>query len=566
MLTNLHIKHYAIIDELQLDFHKGMTCLTGETGAGKSILLGALGLVLGERAESHSVKHGHDKADISAVFNIEQLKELKQQLQELDLDSDNECILRRVIRPENGSKAYINGHPVTVATLKNVGNQLVNIHGQHAHQALLSKTTQRQRLDDSAQNPQRLEDVRLAFLAWQQAEQLLAELKSAQNQQSEKRALLDFQLDTFEKLAIVDGEWTQIQSEHQVMANSERIVNTLSDALAQLSDTDSSSAQATTTILSKHIHALEGVCELDERLTPALQALQSALIDTEEACTSLRNYQDTLDLDPGRLAFLDERMGALHGLAKKHHIEPEQLYSHHQTLLAESESLDNAEHNIDELSQNSVKLLKDYIEKSNKLHKLREKTSSNISLEVTSAMQTLGMEGGQFDIRITHTPDQFTEYGQDSIEFLVSANPGQPLQAISKVASGGELSRISLAIQMITAQSEPVPTLIFDEVDAGIGGGVAEIVGKHLRALSEHPKREHTERQVLCVTHLAQVASQAHQHLKVAKEKSASETTTKVAPLNTSERVQEIARMLGGSQLSKATLAHAQDMLQNSQI
>lgn len=568
MLTNLHIKHYAIIDELQLDFHKGMTCLTGETGAGKSILLGALGLVLGERAESHSVKHGHDKADISAVFNIEQLTELKQQLQELDLDSDNECILRRVIRPESGSKAYINGHPVTVATLKNVGNQLVNIHGQHAHQALLSKTTQRQRLDDSTQNPQVLDDVRSAFLAWQEAEQALAELKASQGQHNEKRALLDFQLDTFDKLAIADGEWTQIQSEHQLMANSERIISTLSDALAQLSDSDSSvsGAQTTTAVLSQHIHALEGVCELDERLAPAVQALQSALIDTEEACASLRSYQNTLDLDPSQLAFLDERMGALHGLAKKHNIVPEQLYNHHQTLIAERASLDGAEHNIDELSQKLDTLAEKYKEKSNTLHKLRAQTSCDISHEVTSAMQTLGMEGGQFEIRVTHSSEQFSEHGQDSVEFLVSANPGQPLHPISKVASGGELSRISLAIQMITAQSEPVPTLIFDEVDSGIGGGVAEIVGKHLRALSEQPKHTHTERQVLCVTHLAQVASQAHQHLKVAKQKSASQTTTHVEPLNTTARVQEIARMLGGSQLSDATLAHAQDMLNNSQL
>lgn len=564
MLTNLHIKHYAIIDELQLDFHKGMTCLTGETGAGKSILLGALGLVLGERAESHSVKHGKDKADISAVFNIEQLTELKTQLQELDLDSENECILRRVIRSESGSKAYINGHPVTVATLKNVGNQLVNIHGQHAHQALLSKNTQRKRLDDSAQNPQVLEDVRLAFLSWQSAEQSLAELKASQDQHNERRALLDFQLDAFEQLAIVDGEWSTIQSEHQLMANSERIVSTLSNALSQLSDSDSSSAggQTTTAVLSQHIHALESVCELDERLTPAVQALQSALIDTEEACASLRSYHNSLDLDPNRLAFLDERMGALHGLAKKHNIAPEQLYSHHQTLIAERALLDGAEHNIDELSQKLDDLAEEYKEKSNILHKLRKKTSSDISLEVTHAMQALGMEGGQFEIRVTHTPEQFSEHGQDSVEFLVSANPGQPLQPISKVASGGELSRISLAIQMITAQSEPVPTLIFDEVDAGIGGGVAEIVGKHLRSLSEQPT--HTERQVLCVTHLAQVASQAHWHLKVAKEKGVSETTTNVQPLCANERVQEIARMLGGSKLSDATLAHAEDMLKDT--
>lgn len=559
MLTHLHIKHFAIIDELHIDFHSGMTCLTGETGAGKSILLGALGLVLGNRADGHSVKHGEDKADISAIFNIAHLSVLKKQLQEQDLDSDDECILRRIIKPEGGgSKAYINGNPVTVSTLKAIGEQLVNIHGQHAHHALLGKDEQRQRLDDSSNDSKALSEVKEAFLVWQKITQELENIVASQAQQSEKQALLDFQLDAFEQLSPEDGEWHSIETEHSLLSNAERFIHTIGDALLQLSDDDSHNATAT---LTKHICALEAICELDERLSPAVDSLKSALIEAEDACSSLRDYQNTLELDPGRLSFLNERMSALHGLAKKHHISPEQLHAHHQALQAERDALDNTQHNIDELKQQATRLLEDYKEKSIKLHNLREKSSSKISHEVTSAMQDLGMDGGTFRVDVTHTPEQFSEHGQDKIDFLVSANPGQPLQPISKVASGGELSRISLSIQMITAQSETVPTLIFDEVDAGIGGGIAEKVGQNLRSLSETTQSDNSTRQVLCVTHLAQVASQSHQHLNVVKEKTNTETTTRVTPLSDSERIQEIARMLGGSTLSDATIAHAKDML-----
>lgn len=562
MLTNLYIRHYAIIDEIQLDFQNGMSCLTGETGAGKSILLGALGLVLGDRAEPSNVKHGHPNADISAVFDISELSALKQQLHDLDLDSDDECILRRIVKKEGASKAYINGHPVTVSVLKTIGTHLIRIHGQHAHQTLLNKDTQRQRLDDFGAHHTALKEVEHAYTEWKQTQKKLEDLTTQQSQLSERKALLEFQIDAFEQLNPQEGEWSSIQAEHQLLAHSERFLSTIDTALDDLSDGNSS--HPITLTLSKHIQSLEDIADLDQRITPTLDTLRSALIDIEEACSNLRSYQSNIDLDPNRLAFLDERMSVMHGLAKKHNIDPEQLYVQYQTLLTEYKALENTEEDVDLLSSKLDELTEKFKEKSFLLHKLRKESSSKLSRKITTAMQTLGMEGGRFEVSLEKDEEQFSPHGQDNIQFLVSTNPGQPLQTLGRVASGGELSRISLAIQMMTAQSESVPTLIFDEVDAGIGGGIAEVVGKTLRTLSEQGGKTQDTHQVLCVTHLAQVACQGHHHFNIIKTKHASETHTNVTLLNQEERIQEIARMLGGKTLSEATLAHAKDMLHNS--
>ncbi|EDY85933.1 DNA repair protein RecN [gamma proteobacterium HTCC5015] len=555
MLTHLHIRDFAIIDSLDVNLESGLTSLTGETGAGKSILLDALGLVLGDRANSDSVRQGANKTNIIASFNISALPELQHWLEEHDLEADDECLLRRVISADGRSKAYLNGQPTTLSVLKKVGEQLVNIHGQHEHQHLLKRSVQRRRLDDYGKLADSVTQVAARFYDWQSLKQQLDTRQSGEQDRAERLELLQFQLSELDALSLAEGEWQTLCEEQSRLAHADQLLRSSETALHQLYDGEESPSASS--VLSRHASQLEQLTELDNHLGPIAAGLRSAQIQLEEACSDLREYTTHIELDPERLVWLDQRMAQAHGLAKKHRVDVEQLHHHHAQLADELAQLSGGSDSIEALQEQMQNAWQQYLEAAQRLSKQRQQQAEALSHTISEAMQGLGMEGGQFHITVDFDADSPSPQGGDKVEFTVSANPGQPLKPLSKVASGGELSRISLALQMVTAECEPVPTLIFDEVDSGVGGGVAEVVGQQLRALGQH-------RQVLCVTHLPQVASQANHQLQVSKQKGSDETRTQLFELSSDQRVEEIARMLGGVEITDQSLRHAQEMLERA--
>jgi DNA repair protein RecN (Recombination protein N) len=558
-LKHLYISNFAIIDEIDVDLQSGMTALTGETGAGKSILLDALALVLGDRADSGCIRQGAQRADIHATFAITATPAAQQWLRDNELDADDECILRRTIGHDGRSKGYINGAPVTMQMLRTLGEMLVDIHGQHEHQSLLKRDVQRQRLDDYAGHAVLVAETADLYQRWHEVQSRYQALLNAEQQRSERLETLRYHVQEFDKLQLGEHEWQELQAEHQRLAHAGKLLEAANRALQQLYDDDS---YALYSLLSQQQKALEDLTVVDAKLVPVAELLTSASIHVEEAIDLLRNYLNNLDMDPARLEWLEERMGVMHEMARKHRCEPEELPVLAPKLRQELEDLEQADDRLKSLAGECASLREVYLQKALQLRAQRQQAASRLSEAVSRAMQTLGMTGGSFLVQVSDKPGDietgtgFAPHGLDQIEFQVNANPGQSLRALNKVASGGELSRISLAIQMITADMEPIPTLIFDEVDAGIGGGIAEVVGLHLRAIGE-------QCQVLCVTHLPQVAAQAHHHLQVSKSKDAV-THTAVFSLNVQERIDEIARMLGGLEITAATRSHAAEMIERA--
>jgi len=554
MLTHIHIRNFAIIDELDLDLADGMTALTGETGAGKSIVVDALGLALGDRADSAVVRHGAAKAEISASFDIAALPAARAWLDDNDLEAEDECLLRRVIAHDGRSKIYINGSPSTLQLVRELGNHLVDIHGQHEHQSLLRRDLQRALLDDYAGNDTLRTQVAESYGRWKSLRTRLDSLTLAGDERQARVELLRFQVRELEALKLEADEYEQLSEEHARLAHAGRLLETAEQGYAALYDADEQSLH---TLLGHQLHALAEAAGLDPALKEPLELVNSAQIQLREAADALRHYADALDLDPERLAFVDERLGLIHDLARKHRVRPEELGAHYQRLAEELAELDGQGYDIEALERDLASAESAYREAAEKLRASRIKAARELNKGVTEAMQGLGMEGGHFEIAVSPDEERYAAHGLDEVEFQVSANPGQPIQALAKVASGGELSRISLAIQMIAARSVTVPTLIYDEVDTGIGGAVAEVVGRQLRRLGK-------DRQVLCVTHLPQVAAQAHHHLQVAKRKGRDSTQTRIETLRDSRRIEEIARMLGGVELTAQTLAHAEEMIQRA--
>jgi len=556
MLNHIRIRNFAIIDHLDLDFISGMTSLTGETGAGKSILLGALGLLLGDRADSDSVRVGSSKAEISAEFDLGQLPHVKQWLIEKELDSETDCLLRRRLSGDGRSRAFINGSPVPLQDMRELGEMLVDIHGQHEHQSLMKPAMQRQLLDDYADHKQQLEELKSIYNQWQTTKTEYEQLKNASDDRNDRIDLLRYQVQELDNLALEENEYKHISDEHQRLANADRLMAVSQTALQVLYESEQASIHSQ---LSQQASQIESISETDNQLSPINNLLNDAIIQVEEASSALRDYLDQLESDPQRLAEIESRFSLIHDMARKHRVEPEQLIDIHQQLAKELDNLDHADENLSLLESRCEQLDKDYLDKARTLSESRHQTASKLNESITEAMQTLGMSGGKFEITISSNENQsFSAQGIDNIEYRVSANPGQPPKALAKVASGGELARISLAIQMITAQQGRIPTLIFDEVDSGVGGGIAEIVGRHLRQLGE-------SRQVFCVTHLPQVASQAHQHMQVSKQTHANETMTQIIPLGEPQRIDEISRMLGGIEITEQTRAHAEEMLKKAQ-
>lgn len=551
MLSHIHIQDLVIVRALSLDLGAGMTAMTGETGAGKSILIDGLGLALGDKADPAMIRTGSDRAEVSAVFDISKLPAIKAWLAERELAADDDCILRRVLVREGRSRAFINGSPATQPLLAELGEQLLAIHGQHAHQALLKPQAQRDLLDAYAGHSDLLQQVGDAWQRLRKAEKALATLQAAARDRASRLEFLRFQVTELDALALRAGELAELDEEQRRLANAEQL-QTDSAALAELLY---ESDQAIAPSLSRATALLGQLSRLDPRLADGREMLDSARIQVEEAASLLRHYADGVELDPTRLAQVDERLGLAHDLARKHHVEPELLPAHHQALRTELDQLENADQAETDLSEQVDAARTAYRQLALTLSKSRHKAAKKLARTVTASMQTLAMVGGRFAVLVDDSDSSNPgAHGIDHVGFEVAANPGQPAGALNKVASGGELSRISLAIQVATAGCDEVPSLIFDEVDVGIGGAVAEIVGQLLRSLG-------ATRQVLCVTHLPQVASQAHQHLKVHKQTDGKTTETSISPLAEKDRIAEVARMLGGVKITDQTLAHAQEMI-----
>ncbi len=555
MLRNIHIRHLAVVDELNLDLQAGMTVLTGETGAGKSILIDALSLALGDRADSGVIRAGQARAEISADFDLAGLTTISDWLRAHELDDDDQCLIRRTINREGPSRGYINGRPVPMQTLRELGEMLVDIHGQHAHQSLLRRNAQRHALDAYAGHQKLLDDVASEYRKWRSLRERLDQLTASRAQREDRLELLRYQVQELRELALNGDELTALEEEHDRLANLNQLREGSQQVLHLLIDNEDS---ALADALERAATELERLQGFDAGLGNIVQTVRDAAIQTSEAGHELRDYLEGLSLDPERLSEIDQRLGLIHDLSRKHQVSAQELPALQQQLEAELADLEDADVALDATTRELEACESAYRAAADKLRASRQRAAKKLSKAVTENMRRLGMKDGRFEI-VLETQDNYSALGLERIEFLVSANPGQPPQPLAKVASGGELARISLAIQVITVGSGSIPTLIFDEVDVGIGGGIAEIVGRLLRDLGHR-------RQVLCVTHQPQVASLAHQHLQVRKHSGKKTTATTVTPLDAEQRVEEIARMLGGLEITEQTRSHAQEMIERGQL
>ena len=552
MLTQLAIQNFAIVRFLELDLRPGMTCITGETGAGKSIAIDALGLCLGERAEASMVRPGAEKAELTARFTLENNPQARQWLEQNELAMDEECLLRRVITEEGRSRAYINGTPVPIGQLKALGQQLLNIHGQHAHQLLLKPEHQLTILDAYAGHHELLDQTRRTFCQWRQQHHELQKLKTEQEQRQSRRQLLEYQVEELDEFALGEQEFAEIEQEHSRLANGSEIVEQCQGCLDLLYDNEEITIAG---LLTSVTDKLEKLTDLDASLQPIATMLQEAVIQVQESHHELRDYLERLESDPERFNTLEQRLSRTMELARKHHVRPAELYALHQQLRQELDSLTQDEERLDTLQQALIQSRESYQQAAQRLSANRVRHANELATLITEKIQALSMPDGQLQIRVQElSQSNPSALGQDQIEFLVTTNPGQPLQPLAKVASGGELSRISLAIQVITAQRVATPTLIFDEVDVGISGPTAAIVGELLRELGRST-------QVLVVTHLPQVAGQGHQHLFVSKQSDGKSTETLMQSLDTQGRLDELARLLGGNQITANTRANARELL-----
>ncbi len=556
MLSHIHIRNFAIVDEIDVEFDVGLTALTGETGAGKSILIDALGLVLGDRADSNVIRHGCERAEISVGFAIQDLPAIARWLEDRGLQADGECQLRRIINQDGRSRGFINNLPVPLQSLRELGEQLVDIHGQHEHQSLLHASIQRQLLDDFAAHETSLADIARLFRDWKSTRDELEAVTRTEQDREARLDLLRYQLQELEALHLDVDEITHLAREHSRLANAGELLSACQRGLERLYDDETASAYRQ---ISQTLTETEQLVRFDERLMATAQLLGEILVLVQECADGLRRQAEGLEVDPEQLRTLETRIGIIHDLSRKHRCAPERLPSVQEAMRQELASLEAADERRAGLQSRLATLESAYLGAAQQLSVRRRKAAGQFGKQVTEAMQALGMPGGIFGVDVQYDKNRpFGPHGLDSIAFLASANPGQPAGALARVASGGELSRISLAIQVMSPRSACIPTLIFDEVDSGIGGGVAEIVGQKLRALG-------ADRQVFCVTHLPQVAALAHHQLQVTKLTGEDTTRTRIRKLNQEERVDELARMLGGIEITRQTREHARDLMERAQ-
>lgn len=559
-LTALHIRNFAVVKSLDIEFNSGMTAITGETGAGKSIALDALGLCLGDRADIDSIRPGADKAEVTASFMVHNNEAVLAWLAEQELIDpatdhqlqDEECIIRRIVTREGRSKAWLNGQPVTMGQLKALAPHLVNIHGQHEHQLLTREDHQLTLLDGYARHQPLLSQVVTDYQQWYQAKAKLKQLEAATIERQAKFELLSYQVRELDEFALQPGEFEQIEEQHKRQANSQGLREDSLFALNALYEGEHNSAFS---LIQAALERLESQLDSDPQLQTMVAMLRDAGVQIEESARELRRYQETIDVDPQQLVLLEQRLTQAMQLARKHQVAPAALPALQGQLQQELDRLTAADEDQAELKETVQRAAKQYRLSAQKLSESRQLAATELSKKITHSMQQLNMPHGRFVIQVTHESQApATKWGTDNIEFQVSANPGQPLQALAKVASGGELSRISLAIQVITAAQQTTPTLMFDEVDVGVSGATAATVGKLLRELGEHA-------QIICVTHLPQVAAKAHQQMLVQKVTDGEHTETHMYCLSQQDRVDELARLLGGDAITAATRANAQELL-----
>jgi DNA repair protein RecN (Recombination protein N) len=545
MLRTLHIRDFVIVDQAEIQFSKGFTVFSGETGAGKSILIDALSLALGARADAAVLRDGAIRTDVSAVF--EAPSSLVPWLQEHEFDPEDGLVLRRVVDNQGRSRAFINGTPATLGQLRELGEQLVDIHGQHAHQSLLKTSSQRDLLDAQGNHQALARQVQKAWQQWQAANGLLeAAQKNAATLQIE-RERLEWQLSEVDRLGLQPGEWENISNEHNRLAHAQALLEGATHALAALED-EQNSAEHALNAAANHIRQL---LRHDTRLQGVYDAIESARIASTEAASDLHSYLNKFELDPAALASAEQRLSAIFDAARKFRVEPTELPAL-QTAWREQLANTQKAANIEVLAEQAQKAGQNYQDLAASLTKERQKTGKKLSLDVTQAMQSLAMKGGLFHIELL--AGEPSAHGNESVEFMVAGHAGTRARPLAKVASGGELARISLALSVIASQAARVPTLIFDEVDTGVGGAVADVVGRLLRELGNR-------HQVLCVTHLPQVAARGMHHYEVRKSTAGNSTASAINALDTQGRVNEVARMLGGLKITETTRKHAQEML-----
>jgi DNA repair protein RecN (Recombination protein N) len=547
MLRTLSIRDFVIVDSIELEFSPGFTVFTGETGAGKSILIDALALALGGRGDASVVREGANKTDISAEFGTDSAVDIWLDQREFS-NEEGGVLLRRVIDNAGRSKAFINGITATASQLRELGEMLVDIHGQHAHQSLLKTDAQRVLLDSQSGLLDDARAVGTAYKAWHALAKQREEFEANAKSVLLERERLEWQVGELEKLAVKPGEWADISNEHSRLSHAASLIEGAQEALDTISESDTNPMLSQLSALTMKLGKL---ADIDGALKPVVEALEPARIQLQEAVYSLNDYLGRVELDPERLHEVGARLEAIHSTARKFHVAPDDLPQEYASLSVQLQQLSDAS-DLDALREQEEKLKASYMSAAQKLSKARAKAAKALSQAVTAAMQELSMAGGRFEVALN--PCEPAPYGLEQVEFMVAAHAGTSLRPLAKVASGGELARISLAISVIASSATATPTLIFDEVDSGIGGGVAEVVGRLLKKLGQ-------DRQVLCVTHLPQVASQANQHFQVSKRSADGRTMSNIDALDAKARIEEIARMLGGLEITATTRKHARELL-----
>ena len=553
MLVQLSIRNLAIVDTLDLELGPGATALTGETGAGKSILVDALGLAAGGRASSAAVRPGCERAEITAVFEVGGNPGVLDTLGKLEIDDpEGQCVLRRIVSADGRSRAFVNGTPVSVGTLRECGEQLVDIHGQHAHHALLRRDEQRRLLDEYARHAELVAETADIHRQWMEVCDAIASDPTAGEDPGARLDYLRYQLNELTALEVTTDGLEKLNEEHSKLAHVGELQEAADEGILALDDDEDEAACAK---LLMAIRAVRRIASYDGAVSGAKNLLEEAEINLSEALSQLKTYRQGLDADPQSLQTLESRLASIHDAARKHRVEPKDLPALCVELLAETQTLESSGERLAALRESRDALLTQYRQAARRLSEARASAASRLAPEVTENMGQLGMTGARFHVEVTFDETRApAPAGTDRIEFHVAANPGLPMHPVARTASGGELSRISLAIQVVDVSTTGVPTVIFDEVDVGVGGRHGEVVGKMLRALAEH-------RQVLCVTHLPQVASSTHHHVRILKTATADTTKTEIEYLHGHQRVEEVARMLGGVEVTRQTMAHAREMI-----
>lgn len=549
-LISLFVRDFAIVRRLELELAPALTVLTGETGAGKSILIDALALGLGARADGGTIKHGADSAEILASFEVLPGDDAAGWLEERELSDGDVCITRRIIYRDKPTRAYINGRPVTVQMLKDLGIQLVDIHGQHEHQSLMRRETQRQVLDEYAGIMEKVQKLSALYDRHLELRTRYDNLSQAAGDRAAREGMLRYQIDELEMLDLSENDYGELEIEHRRLAHANELIEGMHHVVQTLYEAEDASAG---NLLARCIQRLDALVQFAPDIEDIRTMLGDAMVQVEEAGIQLNQKLTTLELDPQRLQWVEQRIQVMLDLARKHRCDASALACRLQELQTELSELGRSDASLGELEALISETREEYRDVADDVSACRQDAAGTLSSAVTDNMQELGMAGGRFKVHTGSLGDEFTRYGIDRVEYQVSANSGQPLRPLGKVASGGELSRISLALQVVIAVVGRIPTLVFDEVDVGIGGGVAEVVGRKLRLLGQ-------SRQVLCITHLPQVASQGTSHLQIGK-KDEDGIFVEVRPLEGPAREDEIARMLGGIKITDKTRAHAKDML-----